>query len=432
MATLITVPFNPHSFQNKLIESLKRFTVFVCHRRFGKSTLMVNLLLRWAVTARRERWKGAYIAPFYRQAKMIAWDYLKHYGERIPGIHFDNAELTCITPNGSKIHLLGADNEQSLRGPYWDSVIFDEYAQIRPNAWPEIIRPALVDRKGWAIFIGTPKGKNHFWDLWNAVKEKDLKDWSRVMFKASETDILDKEELENARKIMAPEEYEQEFECSWEAALVGSYYGPLVLDLVNEGGIGDVHHDPNYPVHTAWDLGVDDETVIWFFQLTPGGEIRIIDYEHGSNASLEIWISVIKNKKYIYGSHLGPHDINVRDYSTGKERINFARAMGIQFSMVPRHNVADGIQAVRSILPMCRFDQMKCHHGIEALKSYRKEYSQRLSVYRDRPYHDWASNPADAFRTLAMGLEIIHSSFKPLKMRLPNFQEMYGDAGWML
>ncbi|RPI49967.1 MAG: hypothetical protein EHM49_09165, partial [Deltaproteobacteria bacterium] len=412
----IEVPFKPHKFQEQLRDSLERFTVFVCHRRFGKSTLMVNLLIRWALQTQKLRWKAAYIAPFYKQAKLIAWDYIKYYAGNIPGVHFNNAELIAtFGHNGAQILLLGADNEQSLRGPYWDVAIFDEYAQVRPNAFPEIIRPALVDRKGWAIFIGTPKGKNHFWQLWQDVEEKKLTDWSRVMFKASETSILDPEELENARKTMAPEEYAQEFECSWEAALVGAYYGSFMADAVAGGRVTNVPYDPFYPVHTAWDLGLDDETVIWFFQLMPAGEIRIIDYEAESNISLASWISIIKDKKYIYGYHLGPHDINVREYCYGQERIKFAEGLGINFTMVPKHNVADGINAVRATLPRCWFDKTKCQHGIEALKSYRKEYSQRLSAFRDRPYHDWASNPADAIRSMAMGLELIKAGNITLK-----------------
>ncbi|RPI49120.1 MAG: hypothetical protein EHM49_10435, partial [Deltaproteobacteria bacterium] len=244
----IEVPFKPHKFQEQLRDSLERFTVFVCHRRFGKSTLMVNLLIRWALQTQKLRWKAAYIAPFYKQAKLIAWDYIKYYAGNIPGVHFNNAELIAtFGHNGAQILLLGADNEQSLRGPYWDVAIFDEYAQVRPNAFPEIIRPALVDRKGWAIFIGTPKGKNHFWQLWQDVEEKKLTDWSRVMFKASETSILDPEELENARKTMAPEEYAQEFECSWEAALVGAYYGSFMADAVAGGRVTNVPYDPFYP-----------------------------------------------------------------------------------------------------------------------------------------------------------------------------------------
>jgi catechol 2,3-dioxygenase-like lactoylglutathione lyase family enzyme len=206
----------------------------------------------------------------------------------------------------------------------------------------------------------------------------------------------------------------------------------LIFDLLAEGKVGSVPYDPLYPVHTAWDLGIDDETAIWFFQAPPGPEIRVIDHEHGSNMSLQTWIAVIKDKKYLYGTHLGPHDIHVREWSTGQERINFAKAMGVRFDVVPRHSIADGIQAVRTVLPRCRFDSVKCNHGIEALKSYRKEYSQRLSVYRDRPYHDWASNPADAFRTLAMGLELINSSLKPLRMKTLDFRAKYGDFGWML
>src|SRR3972149_5107331 len=204
--TVITVPFNPHRYQNEIIKSLKRFSVLVCHRRFGKTVLTVNLLNKWALQTKRESWRAGYIAPLYRQAEEIAWDYLKHYAQVIPGVTFNNSKLRAEYPNGSRITLLGADNPDSLRGPYWDAVVFDEYAQIRPKVWPEIIRPALTDRKGWAIFIGTPQGHNHFFELWQEMQKDEL--WFTKMFKASQTNILDPEELRQARSEMSPEQYE--------------------------------------------------------------------------------------------------------------------------------------------------------------------------------------------------------------------------------
>ncbi len=429
MEKIITVPFKPHFYQDEIIKLLQRFSVLVCHRRFGKTVLAVNLLVKWALANKREAWRAGYIAPLYRQAEEIAWDYMKRYTSVVPGINLNNSKLRCDFPNGSRISLLGADNPDSLRGPYWDAVIFDEYAQIRPKVWPEIIRPALTDRKGWAIFIGTPQGHNHFYDLW-AESQKNL-DWSTKMYKASQTTILDPEELARARKEMSVEQYEQEFECSFEAALIGAYYGPLMQDATIAGRVINVPYDPILPVHTAWDLGVDDANVIWFFQLSPGGEIRLIDYDEQNNLGLIDYIKLVKEKKYVYGEHLAPHDMQSREYKDGKSRLETAASLGINFTVVPRGDVADGIQSVRSIIPRCWFDVTKCDRGIQALKAYRKEYSDRLSTFRASPLHDWSSHGADAFRTLATGLEIIKPSIPILKIKMPSMRQ-HAEHGWML
>ncbi len=429
MTETITVPFKPHFYQQEIIKQIKRFSVFVCHRRFGKTVLTINLLTKWAAKTKRQNWRAGYIAPLFRQAEEIAWDYLKHYTSVIPGISYNINKLRCDFPNGSRITLLGADNPDSLRGPYWDAVVFDEYAQIRQKVYPEIIRPALTDRKGWALFIGTPMGHNHFYDLWRSAGTDP--EWAALMYKASQTSILDPGELTQARKEMSLEQYQQEFECSFEAAIIGAYYGQLIQDAVDQKRVGIAPIDPIMPVHTAWDLGVDDSTVIWFFQLSPSGEIRLIDYHEENGKGLDYYVRLLQEKKYIYGKHLGPHDIKVREFSTGRSRIEFAESLGISFDVVSNIGVADGINAARSILPRCYFDEKKCDRGIQALKTYRKEYSDRLSTFRDNPLHDWASHGADAFRILASGLDIIQASGKTIKLNISKMR-INQPGGWML
>ena len=428
----VTVPFKPHAFQEEIYKNIKRFSVLICHRRFGKTVLTINLLVKWALQAssKRKNWRAAYIAPLFRQAEEIAWDYLKYYTSPIPGIQYNNSKLRCDFPNGSRISLLGSDNPDSLRGPYWDIAVFDEYAQIRPKVWPEIIRPALTDRKGWAIFIGTPQGKNHFHSLWQDAQERP--EWLARMYKASATKLLDTDELAQARSEMTPEQYEQEFECSFEAALLGAYYGPLIQDAADQGKISRVPHDPILPVHTAWDLGVDDATSIWFFQLGPGGEIRIIDYHEENGFGIDHYVKIIKEKPYLFETHLAPHDVKSRSMATGKSCYEVAESLGLKFSVVPKTEIVNGIQAVRSILPRCWFDEQKCDRGIQALKSYRKEFSERLSTYKANPLHDWSSHGADAFRYLATGMEFIESMRPKLKLKNPPALRARGEHGWML
>jgi phage terminase large subunit len=423
----ITVPFKPHVYQEQLKNGLKRFSVFVCHRRFGKTVLTINLLIRWALQTKRKNWRAAYIAPLFRQAKEIAWDYLQRYSACIPGTKFNQNELKVDFPNGSRITLLGADNPDSLRGPYWDAAVFDEYAQIRPKVWPEIIRPALVDRKGWAIFIGTPMGHNHFYDLYRMAQNDP--EWAAIMYKASQTNVLDAVELAQAKKEMAPEQYEQEFECSFEASIIGAYYGSAMQEALDQGRICNVPVDPIMKVNTAWDLGIDDQTVIWFSQVSPSGEIRLVDYHEQNDQGLDYYARMIQDKKYVYGKHLAPHDIQVRELGTGRSRLEVAEKLGIAFEVVKNIPLADGIDAVRGIIPRCWFDATKCDRGIEALKTYRKEYSDRLSTFRDTPLHDWSSHPADAFRMLAVGLdELIEKP--PLKFKL-NLGISGGPGAWM-
>jgi hypothetical protein len=299
--------------------------------------------------------------------------------------------------------LYGSDDPDTLRGIYLDGCVIDEVAQMHANLWGEIIRPTLTDRKGWVVFIGTPKGHNHFYDLWQKATG-DEATWYSRMYRASETDVLDKTELELAKAEMSDEEYAQEFECSWTAAIRGAYYGYLIEQAEKAGRVTNVPYDPIMPVHTGWDLGIGDTTVIWFCQMSPGGELRIIDFYENSGVGLDHYVNLLSSKGYVYGKHLAPHDIKVRELGTGRSRLETAQSLGLNFEVVPNIPPEDGINAVRTILPRCWFDKQNTEKGLDCLRQYRREFNERMNTFRDRPLHDRTSHPADGFRYLAVGL----------------------------
>ena len=424
----ITIPFQPHRHQAEIFKSLRRFNVLVCHRRFGKTVLCVNLLIRWALATKKRAWRGAYIAPLFRQAKAIAWDYIHFYCKDIPGVKFYQQELRVDFPNGSRIMLLGSDNPDSLRGIYLDAAVMDEYADIKPQVYSWIIAPAITDRRGTVIWMGTPRGHNHFYDVYRQAEGNA--DWYHSVYKVTDTDLLDKEELERRKGEMSEDEFKQEFLCSFEAAIQGAYYGALMEQAEGAGRITSVPHDPIMQVHTAWDLGMRDRTVIWFVQVSPGGEIRLIDYYENEQEGLEHYIRALAEKPYTYGTHLAPHDIKVKELGTGRSRIEVAEKLGLRFTVVQQIPVIDGVNAVRTILPRCWFDREKCAPGVEALKQYRKEYSQLLKTYSDHALHDWASHGADGFRYLAVGMESIQSTTPVIKIAAPSYAHQPG--AWML
>jgi phage terminase large subunit len=378
-----------------------RFKVVVAHRRFGKTVFAVNQLVRAAVEARLTAPRFAYVAPLYRQAKAIVWDYLKHYGRRIEGARFHETELRCDLPNGARISLYGADDPDSLRGLYFDGVVLDEYAQMDPKAWTEVIRPALADRAGWAIFIGTPMGRNSFWRLYEQAKAEP--DWRAALFRASQSGVLPAAELAAAKGAMSASEYAQEFECSFDAAIRGAYYATEIAAAEAAGRIAGVAAEPRLPVHTAWDLGIGDATAIWFYQLA-GREIRLIDYYENSGVGLDHYARELQRKGYVYGEHILPHDARVQELGSGKTRVETLTALGFRPRVLPSHKLDDGISAARLLLARSWFDAEKCARGLEALRHYRCEWDPRRQAFRERPLHDWASHGADAFRYLAMGL----------------------------
>jgi phage terminase large subunit len=392
----------------------KRWAVMVCHRRAGKTVAAVTELIRRGMTCTRPNPRAAYIAPLYKQAKDAAWDYLKHYGLQLIGAEAKETELALELPNGGRVRLYGADNPDALRGIYLDEVVLDEYAQMRPGLWSEVIRPALADRMGGATFIGTPMGRNAFAELWERAKADPT--WFALMLKASESGLIPKAELAAARREMSPDQYAQEFECSFDAAVPGAYFAPLLAQAEAEGRIGAVPWEPRLPVHSAWDLGIGDSTAIWFFQLA-GLEIRLIDYHEDSGVALSHYAGEMLERKargWALEEHILPHDATVRELGSGKSRVETLQALGIHPRVLPAMPVDDGIQAVRTLLPRCRFDAEKCRRGLDALRQYRRDYDDRLKTFRGRPRHDWTSHAADALRYLALGLPERAGAQKPL------------------
>ena len=404
--------------QARLEANPARFKVVVAHRRFGKTVFAAIQLLRGAAEEPKAAPRLAYVAPFYRQAKAVVWDYLKRFARDIENVRFHETELRCDLPNGARISLYGADDPDSLRGLYLDGVVLDEYAQMDPRVWGEVIRPALADREGWAVFIGTPMGRNSFWRLYEQAKTAP--GWSASLYRASETGVIPAAELAAARATMSEEEYAQEFECSFDAAIRGAYYGKEIAAAEAAGRIGAVAYDARLPVHTAWDLGVGDATAIWFWQQA-GREIRLIDYYEASGAGLDHYARELQRRGYAYGEHVLPHDAHVQELGSGKTRVETLTALGFRPRVLPGHRREDGISTARLLLARCWFDAGKCARGLEALRHYRCEWDPRRQVFQAQPRHDWASHGADAFRYLAMGLRELRDQPMP-KLR-------YDDRG---
>ena len=396
------IPYEPRGQFRAFHDRKERWAVIVAHRRAGKTVACVNELIKGALLCTKPRPRFAYIAPLLKQAKTVAWDYAKEFGLVVPGASAHETELRLDLPNGGQVRLFGSDNPDALRGIYLDGVILDEAADMSPRVFNEILRPALSDRKGWAVWIGTPKGQNDFFDLWE--RSKADADWFRLMLKASETGIVDADELRDAKRQMTPEQYQQEYECSFQAAIVGAYYGREMQAADDENRIVPHVYDPGLEVHTAWDLGIGDHTAIWFFQQS-GFEIRLVDFYAANGYGLDHYAKVLQDKGYRYGRHILPHDAEVKELGTGKTRIETLRSLGISAEIARKIAVEDGINAVRRILPRCWFDRDKCAEGIKALRQYRREWDEIRKVFYERPLHDWASHPADSFRYLAIGLQ---------------------------
>jgi len=378
----------------------ERWAVLVCHRRAGKTVATIADAIRRAILENKPDGRYAYIAPYYAQAKNIAWDYLLRYAQ--PAITKANqSELWIELVNGARIRLFGADNPDALRGLYLDGVCLDEYADMKPRLWGEIVRPLLADRKGWATFIGTPKGHNAFYDIYQEANRSP--NWYVKTLRADESDLLDPDELADARRSMTPDQYEQEFLCSFEAAILGAYYGQEMRVITDSNRITEVEYDPMFPVHTAWDLGYSDDTAIWWYQVIHG-EIRVLEYHSSNGQPIHYYTGLIESKDYEYGYHHLPHDARAKTLASGGKSIieQISTKIDIKsLKIVPNLSLQDGIQATRLALMRAWFDH-KCEEGIECLRQYQREYDEDKKVFRDKPRHDWTSHGADAFRMLAV------------------------------
>ena len=397
----VELDYCPRAVFEDFHDRTERWAVIVAHRRCGKTLGCILDLIYRAISEGKEDGRYAYVAPYYSQAKNIAWDYLQKYSQPVLA-KANQSELWVELVNGARIRLFGADNPDALRGLYLDGIVLDEYADMRPRIWGEIIRPLLSDRLGWAVFIGTPKGHNGFWELYSAALNKD--DWYVKTLRASVTGLIAESELADAARSMTQDQYLQEFECDFESAIVGAYYGKELRLLTDQGRITEVKYDPMYKVNTAWDLGFTDSTSIFWYQVIHG-EIRVLEHHSSNGQSIPFYTGLIQSKNYQYGIHWLPHDARAKTLSSGGKSIIEQLSAKIpleSMKIVPNLSLQDGIQASRMALQRAWFDGEKCMDGIECLRQYQREYDEDKKVFRDKPRHDWTSHSADAFRYLSI------------------------------
>lgn len=414
----IKLPNNwqPRDDQISFFSSIKPSSrsVMVAHRRWGKDDVALHATACNAMLRQGNFW---HCLPEYGQCRKAIWEAVnprtgkRRIDEAFPSAIRENVrsqDMFIKFKNGSTWQLIGSDNYNSLVGSPPIGLVFSEFALASPGAW-NYMRPILAENNGYAAFISTPRGKNHFYDLYTHAKNDTS--WFADLITAKDSgiftqDMLD-QELRELVAEMGEEEgrafFMQEYFCSFEGAISGSYYGPLLEQAEEDGRITNVPYDAALPVITSWDLGVGDATGIWFLQ-TVGNEIRVIDYYEASGEGLQYYAKYLSSKPYVYSEHIMPHDIRVRELGTGKSRYEVAQSLGIKPLVIAKSlPVDDGINAVRSILSRCYFDKKKCAQGLELLKAYHKEYDDKRKEYKNKPYHDYTSHAADSFRMFAVG-----------------------------
>lgn len=361
----------------------------------------IQKLIKSAAEFDKKDGRFAYIAPTYAQAKDVAWAYLKQYMQDIPGIDIRESDLSITLPsNGARIRLYGSDNYDRLRGIYLDGVIIDEAGDHDPRAWPEVIRPSLADRKGWAVFIGTPKGKNSFYKTYKKATESD--NWFDLMLKASESGLLDAEELADAQQMLSPEQYEQEFECSFDAAIIGAYFAKPLAEAAKDNRIMSVPRDPLMQTKAFWDIGGTgakaDATAIWVAQFV-GREIRLLDYYEAQGQPLSEHVGWLRDNGYEKARCILPHDGATHDKVHNVSFESALRQAGFSVETVPNQGAGAArqrIEAARRLFPRMVFDKVKTDAGREALAWYHEKMDEKRGIGLG-PKHDWSSHCADAF-----------------------------------
>lgn len=417
----VVLPYHPRPLQRKLHNEMKRFNVIVAHRRFGKTCFSINHLIRAALTNPLKNPRYLFIAPFRSQAKEIAWQYLKEFTRPL-NPKFNESELRCELPNGARIQLAGGENTDSLRGSYVDGAVIDEVSQVPPRTWAEIIRPSMSDRKdSFAIFIGTPQGEENFF---HELHQHALTapNWFTRTHRASETDIIDKEELADARRSMSEDQYLQEFECSWQQSQAGSIYQSELATAEEEGRVMTVPWERDSEVHVSFDLGVSDATALVFWQQI-ANEIRFIDAYSASGHGLDHFVKVMRNEKpYIYGRFYFPHDVKVRELSTGQSRVETLQQLGINPVVMKRTGPEERIHAARMSFDRMYFDRDKFGEALRSLRAYKYDFDWKRKIYSKKPRHDFASHYADAFG----------QACEAFKISRPNKIMQQRDRSWIV
>lgn len=432
-AVLGLVP-KPHQVAAHL--STKRFRVDVWHRRAGKTTQKLVKLIDRAISCPFPHGRYAYLGPTYSQVSDIAWAELVRLASKIPGSKVREGDLAVFVPtlrgDMARIRLYGVDSpKQRLRGSYLDGVVLDEFQSIPTHVWTHQVRPMLSDasRRGcdrfgrpnqWADFIGTPLGRNHLYQYldramrWGrgepvTVRREDggvatvySDEWEGTVLPVTETDMIHPDELRELQATLSPTEFAQEYMCDFDVGVAGAIFRLELEELKASGRICDVPYNPNLPVNTCWDLGWNDATVVWFYQVVQGVPL-FIDFMAAVNASIPMLAKAVHDRGYRLGTNYFPHDVEVHESGEGKTRRALFRQYGIVPTPVRRLSKPDQLAAARRWLKIAVFDRTKCAEGLDYLSIYRREKDEKTGLVKETPVHDMGSHVADAFMVGAVG-----------------------------
>lgn len=414
-------------------QKYKKFLI-IWPRRSGKDICALNLLVRAAF---RKVGTYFYIFPTFSMGRRILWDAIDIEGKKILNYYIpdeivesrNEMQMRIRLINGSQIQIIGSDNfDQTLVGTNALGMIFSEYALQDPRAWQFSI-PILKASNGWALFVSTPRGKNALWELYNVAMHSP--DWFCEKLSVDDTRHVDLSEIEKEIEDgqMSRDLAMQEWWCSFDLGVEGSFYAKHIDELRRKGQITSVPWEPYFPVHTAWDLGYNDPTVIIFFQII-GQVIRIIDCYENNKKGLDHYAKILKEKEYAYGKHIAPFDIAVHDLSTGISRWKMMYDLGITFMKYTEKQpgIEDGIEAVRRNIPKMWIDERNCKTLIKALENYRQEYDPKKQVYKSNPLHDHHSHYADAMRYLCVSLSKVSNQSDPKALEKRYEEAMYGTS----
>lgn len=446
MSGEIILPHNwtPRIYQGRLWNALNagcKRAIDIAHRRWGKD----EVALHWTALAAHDRVASYWhLLPQASQARKAIWDAINpHTGKRRIDEAFPH-ELRKRTReqdmfieflSGSTWQVLGSDNFNSLVGSPPAGIVMSEWALCNPAAWA-YLKPILDENGGWAIFITTPRGKNHAHAMYQMAKKNPK--WFAEISNVLKTGRFSRAELEEQKaeyvamygKDQGEAMFEQELMCSFEAAILGAYYGREMAELELNGHITSVQHDPALPVFTAWDIGRTDDTSIWFYQVA-WGEIRVIDFFHDSGKDPKHYAEIVHGRKinvsewgingkpekwtfgdplpehahriaYRYATHWLPHDARPKSFASPRSGMEQLHDFGLTVRITPHLSVQDGIQSARATLKHCYFDEERCEFGLESLRNYRREWDQDKKIFTDNPVHDWTSHASDAFRYLSL------------------------------
>jgi hypothetical protein len=398
--------YTPRDYQLPLLKAIDNGInrgVVLWHRRSGKDKTLVNVVAKKMMERVGTYY---YFFPTYKQGKKVIWNGMDKTGFKFTN-HFpqelrartDKTEMLIEYKNGSIFQVVGTDDYDSIVGGNPIGCVFSEYALQNPKVW-DFIRPILKENGGWAIFNYTPRGKNHGYDLYEMALNNPK--WFVQKLTVDDTGVLTPEDIQEERDSgMSEEMIQQEYYCSFTAAIMGAYYWKEYDEAEKAGRFTNIPYDPSVLVHTVWDLGIRDSMAIGFYQAV-GLERRKIDYLEFTGKGLPEAIKMLKEKPYTYGKHFAPHDIQVRELGTGKSRLEVAKELGINFELVPNMLVQDGIDAGRRFFKKLWVDKTNCKDWLKLIPQYTKEYDEDKKIFKDKPLHDWTSHGADEHRYAAL------------------------------